>query len=258
MINFQIFWVQKMKIVKIKKIKKIENNSLRYDIEVKDTNNFFANNILVHNSNVQIVWLCPHEMHLGVNLDEWIKVFGEANESYGYIAIASKGLGAKGMFFKDNEANKNNVYLRAVRPHLEAIAKHWCSSYEKCVTIVGEVFGSGIQDFNYGLTHDIAIRGFDIYLGFRGQGFYLDDDDLDNFLGFIGLDRAPVVYRGPFSYEKLDELANAPETEFNCKHIREGVVVKPVKEKRHPALGRIALKHRSEAYMSRKNGTEFN
>lgn len=37
-------------LVKIKSIKKIESDSKRYDIQVKDNNNFFANNILVHNS----------------------------------------------------------------------------------------------------------------------------------------------------------------------------------------------------------------
>ncbi len=39
-----------MKLVKIKKIAKIDNGSKRYDIEVQDNHNFFANGILVHNS----------------------------------------------------------------------------------------------------------------------------------------------------------------------------------------------------------------
>lgn len=39
-----------MRIVKIKSIKRIKNESKRYDIETKKNHNFFANNILVHNS----------------------------------------------------------------------------------------------------------------------------------------------------------------------------------------------------------------
>ncbi len=35
---------------KIKSIKKINCNSKRYDITVEDNHNFFANNILMHNS----------------------------------------------------------------------------------------------------------------------------------------------------------------------------------------------------------------
>jgi len=45
-----------MEIVKIKSIKKIDSKSKRYDIQTKKTNNFFANNILVHNSLIQLYW----------------------------------------------------------------------------------------------------------------------------------------------------------------------------------------------------------
>lgn len=41
-----------MKRLKIKKIEKVESDSLNYDIQVEDTENFFANNILVHNCTV--------------------------------------------------------------------------------------------------------------------------------------------------------------------------------------------------------------
>lgn len=45
-----------MKIVKIKSIKPIVCESKRYDIQTKKTNNFFANEILVHNSMIQVYW----------------------------------------------------------------------------------------------------------------------------------------------------------------------------------------------------------
>lgn len=45
-----------LKTVKIKSIKKLESQSKRYDIQTKKTNNFFANNILVHNSLIQLYW----------------------------------------------------------------------------------------------------------------------------------------------------------------------------------------------------------
>jgi len=40
----------KTKILKLKNIKRIESNSFNYDVQVKDNHNFFANDILVHNS----------------------------------------------------------------------------------------------------------------------------------------------------------------------------------------------------------------
>jgi len=39
-----------MKTLKIKKIKKLEEKFTKYDIEIGENHNFFANNVLVHNS----------------------------------------------------------------------------------------------------------------------------------------------------------------------------------------------------------------
>ena len=44
-----------MKKVKIKRIRKIENASDRYDIELNGTKNFFANGILVHNTKLNLI-----------------------------------------------------------------------------------------------------------------------------------------------------------------------------------------------------------
>lgn len=43
-----------MKLTKIKSVKKIEYNKERYDLEIEDNNNYYANNILVHNCRVII------------------------------------------------------------------------------------------------------------------------------------------------------------------------------------------------------------
>jgi RNA ligase (TIGR02306 family) len=250
-----------MKIAKVKSIKKIENASLRYDIEVHHTHNFFANRILVHNSNCQIVWLSPDidlTVKAQVNIGEWISVWDD-DYFLGYCAVASKGLGAQGMFFKDNEANVNNVYLRAAKLHLVNIARHfWCQRAE-CSTIVGEVFGKNVQPgFDYGLG-EVSMNCFDVYDNFRGRGKYIDDELLDLFSELTKVPRVPLVYRGPFSFNIMHVFANDEEKAFsNCKHIREGVIVKPVKERYHPTLGRVALKHRSEKYMMKSTGEEFN
>lgn len=44
-----------MKLLKIKSIKKVQNNSLLYDIETKKNHNFFANGVLVHNSSATYI-----------------------------------------------------------------------------------------------------------------------------------------------------------------------------------------------------------
>jgi RNA ligase (TIGR02306 family) len=217
--------------------------------------------VKLHGTNCQVVWLHPdkgtdEQFAQSINLHEWIKVFNK-EKLIGYIAIGSKGLGGKGLFFKDNEANTNNVYLRAFRKHLVDFAQAcYSTSPSSYVTMVGEVFGPGIQSFNYGLS-DISFRAFDVYQGLRGQGNYLYDLVLDSFCTVSKVPRVPIVYRGPFSYEIMHKLANDKETSFeNVKHVREGVIVKPVEERYDPELGRVALKHRSEKYMLGVTGEE--
>jgi hypothetical protein len=46
----------------------------------------------------------------------------------------------------------------------------------------------------------------------------------------------------PFDFEKLQKLADGPSLIPGANHMREGIVVKPVKERRHWKLGRVMVK----------------
>jgi hypothetical protein len=65
----------------------------------------------------------------------------------------------------------------------------------------------------------------------------------------------PILYAGPYTPEKVLELAAGQSTLDNGT-IREGVVVKPAQGRWNHACGRVILKMISEAYHLRKNGTE--
>lgn len=218
--------------------------------------------VKVHGSNLQCIWINPSEMEnrdlaSAVNIDEWIKVEKDGT-LIGYIAVGSKGLGAKGTFFKDNERNISNTYLKTARPYFQQFAEYCLSLNQPIVTIVGEIFGVGIQKgFDYG-QKGVILQLFDVYFGYRGRGRYINDDELDEFCKNSQIPRVPLLYKGPYSYELLDQLANAPESAFTCGHIREGVIVKPVKERYVEDLGRVALKHRSIQYMLKSTGEEIN
>lgn len=192
------------------------------------------------------------------NISEWTEV------GPGSIAVGSKGLSAKGLFFKNNEANAGNLYLNDTRKYWEAISAYalmiGAAQGIECITVVGEVFGGAVQTgFDYGLKAP-EFRVFDVYIGYRGRGYWLDDAELDIFCGITEITRVPLVYRGPYSRELARKLANDPEDALpNVKHVREGVVIKPVVERRDPVLGRVVVKTRSEAYMTRKgNHTDYN
>lgn len=107
----------------------------------------------------------------------------------------------------------------------------------------------------------LGFRVFDIFLACRDgseQSRYLNHEELDQACQGMGVARVPVLYRGPFSKQALDEYTNGKETvSGKGMHIREGVVIRPVVERRDYKLGRIQLKSVSEKYLLRSNGTEF-
>ncbi len=58
----------------------------------------------------------------------------------------------------------------------------------------------------------------------------------------------PILWRGPFSLERIAELSRGLTT-LADDHIREGVVVKPAKERFDPEVGRVVLKYLSDDYL---------
>ena len=62
----------------------------------------------------------------------------------------------------------------------------------------------------------------------------------------------PLLWRGPYSAEKLAELAEGKTTFEGAGHIREGTVITPIQERTHPEIGRVQLKYVSNDYLSKK------
>jgi RNA ligase (TIGR02306 family) len=128
---------------------------------------------------------------------------------------------------------------------------------ENAVIVFGEIFGEGVQDMHYGQS-GIAFRVFDISV----DGKYLDYDLMLAYLGLYSISAVPVLYEGPFSMSKMDELVDGPTTVCDPKSIkqpfkgREGIVIRPVKERYNFDLGgsgRVVLKYISADYHARGN-----
>jgi len=179
--------------------------------------------------------------------------------------VSSKGISDKGLAFKFNKANENNLYIKALDSTKDENGLNvLCRVMETlgndlAFYILGEVFGRGIQDLHYGLTSP-TFRVFDVYIGEPGHGTYLNKDELKKFCEQYKIKRVPTLYRGPFSKDVMEEYTNGKET-FSGKecNIREGIVINPKEERRDPEIGRVILKSVSEKYLLRKgNPTEFN
>jgi len=169
--------------------------------------------------------------------------------------VSSKGMSAKGLVFKLNEANENNLYVRAWREHEEAF-HHLRDGTEEGPTVpfylLGEIFGPGVQDMHYGAPAP-AFRIFDIYVGPPTQGYYLPAAEFEEFVDGI-FPTVPILYEGPYSHEAMLNVTTGQTTVKGGLHLREGAVIRPVKERRHTELGRVILKSVSGDYLTRRRG----
>lgn len=179
--------------------------------------------------------------------------------------VTSKGLSARGLAFKMNDANKFNLYIRALNNTKDASNDDVVTRYRRLVGdatpfyILGEIYGPGVQDLTYGADNP-TFAAFDIYYGEPGQSKYLDYDQFVYVCDLLGIPRVPVLYRGPFSKEIMLQYTDGNETISGTEAcIREGLVINVATERRDSALGRVVLKSVSDAYLTRRGKTtEYN
>lgn len=183
------------------------------------------------------------------------------HQEEGTVFVSSKGLLGDRMAFDATENEGTNPYLRAVQQNgLGKVARILAERSGATTWLMGEVFGAGLQDLAYGAhSQTPGFRAFAVaQRDAHGVVGYLDDAALDAALAEFGLARAPVLYRGPFSAVTVAQYTSGKESlTGTAAHLREGVVITPVRERTHPTLGRVVLKSVSEAYLLRKGGTEY-
>lgn len=212
----------------------------------------------LHGTFTQIVYLPPRFIEReGLDYKE---TFGDRRN--GYLMVGSKSLSADGLMFKVNGANINNVYVKVITEQ-DMLSKftEQLKNEELPVIMLGETFGPDVQDLRYGFTHrgQNGFRAFAIYKGLRSQFKVINSDELDILLEKLGIDRVPVLYRGPFSKEVMEKYTNGKETVSGKEmHIREGIVIIPKQERYNNEIGRVILKNVSADYLLRKGkATEF-
>jgi RNA ligase (TIGR02306 family) len=197
----------------------------------------------------------------------------EPDMFYGKYQLISKGLAAKGLYFKDNEKNAGNLYVRVLRElaifdkfekacdailekFKDAVASYGENAVvnivDEPIWLLGETFGNGVQDLKYGHSKP-TYRAFAMRVG-RHWLYY------DVFLELcerMDIPTVPVIYRGEYKKELVHEWSNGKTVEGNGCHMREGVVIAATKYRECP-VGRPILKSISDEYLLRKGEvTEF-
>jgi len=112
--------------------------------------------------------------------------------------------------------------------------------------LYGETYG-WVQSLKYERRPGkLFFRAFDVMDGTEYLG-------ADAFLASVPLEsqRVPSFGIMPFDFEVLSKLAEGQSTVPGANNIREGIVIKPVEERRHYALGRVMVKMVSNAYLEK-------
>lgn len=151
------------------------------------------------------------------------------------------------------KAAKNNVYWIPLKNENMKNLISNLGKNNKVVIVFGEIYGKGIQDLTYGKHRDVEYRVFDIYTD-RG---YLDFTEVENLCNQYSVKMVPVLYRGAWNSNLINEYSNGQSVVSDIEQIREGFVVKPIKERDDPEIGRVILKSVGDDYLLRKGGTEF-
>lgn len=139
--------------------------------------------------------------------------------------------------------DEKNVWWKALAqsPWLEI----WCKRYSE-LALYGEVFGR-VQSLQYGASpNEFKFRVFDVW--HKQELRFLNFDEVVALESF-GLRYVPLLYNGPFDEEMARKLAEENTSITAAQHYREGVVIKPIIERRDGVVGRVILKIISNRYL---------
>lgn len=137
---------------------------------------------------------------------------------------------------------------------------HWRTAANRCdlerklksypnIVLFGEIYGPECQDLHYGVSPgSVRFAAFDA-MDLKTRR-YLDTDEFGRVMRELDIPTVPILYRGPWSPE-LVSLAEGKAT-WGGHHVREGIVIKPARERTTPGLGRTFLKLVGEGYLLRK------
>lgn len=143
-----------------------------------------------------------------------------------------------------------NVYAKTVKQYdLKNMLKYGEVLY-------GEIVGYGIQKgYTYGCVEgETRLYAYDI----MKDNKWLDAEDFAYLCGIKEILKVPTLFIGDYSKAVVEEYTKGCSTiDTIGTPIREGCVVKPIKERNNPYCGRTVLKSINSEYLLLKNNSEF-
>lgn len=138
-----------------------------------------------------------------------------------------------------------NMWHKAVGVELTALL-----AANPDVVFYGELYGY-VQSLHYGLKKgEVKFACFAARDGKTGR--WLDHQELYEICLHHDVPTVPVLYKGPFNPD-IFEIAERDSIVSKDTQLMEGIVIKPIKERNHPSIGRVILKHISNRYWESKH-----
>lgn len=139
--------------------------------------------------------------------------------------------------------NRTNLWWQCLAkyPELEA----FCQQHPE-ITVYGEIYGR-VQNLRYGTeAGEIRLAVFDLLR----ESAWIDPAQARAIAP--QLPWIPCVAQNvPFYAEAIFALAEGSSLIEGANHLREGIVVKPIRERTHPEIGRVCLKVVSNSYLEK-------
>ncbi len=135
-----------------------------------------------------------------------------------------------------------NLWWKCLAQHPEV--QLFCEAHPN-VVVYAEIFGP-VQNFKYGAKPgEIKLAVFDLYKDKR----FLDIDEALA-LG-ESLQWAPLIYKGPLNEFDIKLMACGNSLVPGAQHVREGLVLRPAKERWNQEMGRVIAKIINPDYFTR-------
>lgn len=161
--------------------------------------------------------------------------------------------GSRALRRKDpgEDLREHNTYWRPLTlAPVAALLGALADSGATQAVLYGEVFGRGVQSYDYG-TGARQFRAFDLMV----DGKYVDRAVFRERCAAHGVETVPVIWEGPYGVDAIRAVADGPSL-VGGKHGREGVVVRPLVERTDPRIGRVVLKWIADSYLFGKGNAE--
>ncbi|MBI4703576.1 MAG: hypothetical protein HY744_20890 [Deltaproteobacteria bacterium] len=152
------------------------------------------------------------------------------------------------------EGGEHTFHVIARRHKLAELAASLATGHGRPVVVYGEALGPKIQGNIYKLAN-YSVRLFDIKVGpgFLAPAAFLDAvrEGLGNTDLVVPVLQAPdgTTLRAWLGGRTIKEASNGRSLLLD--RMREGIVIKPLTEGHHPAIGRLVVKQRSPQYLAK-------